>query len=243
MILALISDIHGNLPALKAVLKDADRAKAKQIWCLGDLVGHAPFPNECVGLIQKKASASIVGNYDRNVIDFEQKKNEWKKYKKPATFDAFEWNNQHLNPRSQRYLRSLPQNLRRKIGPFNILLTHGSPQCIDEPIFPETPQERLAELGKTAQADIIVMGHTHRFMNRKVGHQWFINPGSVGLPKQNDLRASYALLDISQDTINVIERKIEFDISKVIEGLQKANVSDTLIQMIKLEYGIDLKTH
>jgi putative phosphoesterase len=241
MIIALISDIHGNLSALEAVLKDADRAKAKQIWCLGDLIGYIPFPNECIERIQKKASASIVGNYDQKVIHFKKKKNEWKKSKKPAKFDAFEWNNQQLNPQNQTYLQSLPESIRLKIGKFNILLTHGSPQCIEEPVLPDTPQERLVELGNIADADIIVMGHTHQFMNRKIGHQWFINPGSVGLPVQNDLRASYALLDISKDKIKVIERKVTYDISKVIKSLQEANLSDTLIKMIKLEYGIDLK--
>jgi putative phosphoesterase len=243
MIIALISDIHGNLPALKAVLKDADNANAKQIWNLGDLVGYIPFPNECIELIRKKASASIAGNYDLKVIGFERKKGEWKKSKKQAKFDAFEWNNRHLNPQSQKYLRLLPQNIRHKIGKFEILLTHGSPRSIDEPILPETPQSRLVELGKTAEADIIVMGHTHRFMNRKVGNQQFINPGSVGLPVKSDLRVSYALLEVSQDKIKVTERKIQYDISKVVQGLQKANLPDNLINMIKLEYGIDLKNH
>jgi predicted phosphodiesterase len=70
MIIALISDIHGNLPALKAVLKDISRVNAKQSWCLGDLVGYIPFPNECIELIQRNTSASIAGNYDRKVIQF-----------------------------------------------------------------------------------------------------------------------------------------------------------------------------
>jgi putative phosphoesterase len=243
MVIALISDIHGNLPALKAVLKDAGNANAKQIWSLGDLVGYIPFPNECVELIRKKASASIVGNYDLKVIDFKQKEGEWKESKKQAKFDAFEWNNRSLNPRNQKYLRSLPQNIRRKIGKFEILLTHGSPLSIDEPVLPETPQGRLAELGKTAESDVIVMGHTHQFMNRKVGDRLFINPGSVGLPVKNDLRASYALLEISKDEVKVSERKIQYDISKVIQGLKKANLPDALLKMIKLDYGIDLENH
>ena len=243
MIIALISDIHGNLPALKAVLKDAGNANARQIWSLGDLVGYIPFPNECVELIRKKTAASIVGNYDLKVIDFKQKESEWKESKKQAKFEAFEWNNRTLNPESQKYLRSLPQNIRRKIGKFEILLTHGSSQSIDEPVFPDTPQDRLAELGKIAESDIIVMGHTHQFMNRKVGDQLFINPGSVGLPVENDLRASYALLEISQDEIKVSERKIQYDISKIIKGLKKANLSDTLLKMIKLQCGIDLDNY
>jgi putative phosphoesterase len=243
MIIALVSDIHGNWPALKAVLKDADRAKAKRVWCLGDLVGYIPFPNESIALIQRRASASVVGNYDQKVIHFEQKRSEWKKSKRAAKFDAFEWNSRHLNPKSQKYLRSLPQAIRRKIGKFRILLTHGSPQSIDEPVFPETPQERLIELGKTAEADVIVMGHTHRFMSRKVGNQWFINPGSVGLPSGNDLRASYALLEISQDKVKVTERKIPYDVSKVMKGLQEANLSGTVAKMVQREYGIDLKSY
>ena len=84
MIIALISDIHGNLPALRAVLKDASRVKVNHVWCLGDLVGYIPFPNECIELIQKKVSASVVGNYDQKVIRFKQKRNEWKISKKTA---------------------------------------------------------------------------------------------------------------------------------------------------------------
>lgn len=241
MIIALISDIHGNQPALKAILDDIKNMSAEEIWCLGDLVGYIPFPNECIELIMKKTSASIVGNYDLKVIDFERKESEWKKSKKPAKFDAFEWNNRQLNPRSLKYLSSLPQNIRREIGKFKILLTHGSPHSIDEPVLPETHPDRLTELGETAEADIIIMGHTHQFMNRKVGKHWFINPGSVGLPINKDLRASYALLKISKDKITVTERKIEYDVSKVIKRMQKANLSGSLVKMIKFEYGIDLK--
>jgi putative phosphoesterase len=241
MIIALISDMHGNFPALKAILKDANRAKVKHIWCLGDLVGYIPFPNECIDLIQKDVSECVVGNYDRKVIRFKQKRKEWKTSKKPAKFDAFEWNHQHLNSQNRQYLRSLPEKIYLKRGKFKILLTHASPESIDEPVYPETSRERLVELGKIADADIIVMGHTHRFMNRKVGHQWFINPGSVGMPVQKDLRASYALLDISQDKINVTERKIPYDISQAIEGLEKVNLSGTLQKMIRLEYGFDLE--
>jgi predicted phosphodiesterase len=147
------------------------------------------------------------------VLHFEENKGRWKKSKKPAKFDAFEWNDQNLNPLSQKYLRSLLQYVRCKIGRFQVFLTHGSPQSIGEPILPDTPQEWLIELGNTADADIIVIGHTHRFMNRKVGHQWFTNPRSFGLPSNNDLRASYALLDISQSKIKVFERKIPYEIS------------------------------
>ncbi len=241
MIVALISDLHGNLPAFKAVLRDAGRAKAEQIWCLGDLVGYAPFPNECIELTQKKVSACVVGNYDQKVIRFKQKRNEWKTSKKPAKFDAFEWNHQHLNPQNRQYLHSLPEKDHLERGKFEILLTHGSPESIDEPIFPGTSRERLIELGKITDAAIILMGHTHRFMNRKVGNQWFINPGSTGMPVQKDLRASYALLDISQDKINVTERKIPYDISQVIQELERADLSGTLQKMIKREYGIALK--
>jgi exopolyphosphatase/guanosine-5'-triphosphate,3'-diphosphate pyrophosphatase len=78
-------------------------------------------------------------------------------------------------------------------------------------------------------------------MNRKVSNKWFINPGSVGLPVKKDLRASYALLSISQNKIEVTERKIHYDISKVVKALQGANLPGKLIKMIRSEYEIDLE--
>jgi exopolyphosphatase/guanosine-5'-triphosphate,3'-diphosphate pyrophosphatase len=243
MIIALISDIHGNLPALKAVLEDAELAGAKQIWSLGDLVGYIPFPNECIGLVRKKATASIAGNYDRKVMQFKQKETQWRKSKKPPKFDAFEWNSRNLNNTNREYLRQLPADIRRKTGRFRILLTHGSPQSIDEPVLPQTPRRRMVDLGQTADADIIVMGHTHLFMDRKVANRRFVNPGSVGLPVKSDLRASYALLEIEKDKVRVTERKVQYDVTAVIRALQQANLSEQLIKMVKLEYGIDLKNY
>jgi putative phosphoesterase len=240
MIAALISDVHGNLPALKAVLKDADRAKARQIWYLGDFVGYIPFPNECVERIRKKADVAIIGNYDQSVMAFEEHKNEWKKSKKPPKFDALAWNSGRLASQSRQYLKDLPENIRLEIGGFEILLTHGSPMSIDEPVLPETPEKRLVELGAAASADIIIMGHSHQFMSRRAGKHWFINPGSVGLPAGNDWRASYALLEIAKNKINVVERKIDYDITPVIEAMREANLSRSFIEMVQRDYGIDL---
>lgn len=228
MIIAVISDIHGNLPAIEAVLADAQSAGAKKIWCLGDFVGYVPFPNEAIKLIRKEKVVSVIGNYDKKVLDFRKKKGKWRKTKKHAKYSVFEWNSRRLTKKSRKFLKDLPREVRLDLAGFKFLLTHGSPRSIEEPIYHDTPDEVLAELKRKAKADIVVTGHSHNYFNKKSKGCWFINPGSVGMPPNTDLRASYILLKAANGKITLRRRKVKFDVERVGRAMHAAGFSKKL---------------
>ena len=144
MKVALIGDIHANLPALEAVLAHAQEQEAKAVWHVGDFVGYGPFPNEVVQLLRKREDVlSILGNYDRKMLQFKQKQDKWRKSKSPEKYLAFKWAYQNLSKKNRKYLRFLSQELRLKVKGHRILLTHGSPESDSELLTPDTSDNRL----------------------------------------------------------------------------------------------------
>jgi len=237
--IALLSDIHGNLPALEAVLEDAAQEGIAGIWNLGDMLGYAPFPNEVLRRLREVGAVSIVGNYDRKVLDFASKAGAWKRTKPPAKYIAFQWNDSHLEGKSRRLLRSLPEQVRRNVKGFDVLMVHGSPASIDELIGSTTPRQRLAELARAAHADVVVCGHSHDPFVRRVGEVWFVNPGSVGRPEGGDWRASYAILEFSKEDLNVDHRRIAYDIDRVARAVHAAGLPKGFIDVFRKGKSLD----
>jgi diadenosine tetraphosphatase ApaH/serine/threonine PP2A family protein phosphatase len=238
----LLSDIHGNLQAFEAVLEDAP--SGLQVWCLGDLVGYGPNPNECIELLRSLDHECIVGNHDWaamdkvNLDDFN-----------PDAKRAVQWTQEHLTPSSRTYLAKLPSSLVK--GAFT--LVHGSPR---EPIweyilYPPVARSNFAYL----DTPHCLVGHTHvpiKFIlegdddqvctmerlpedsARPLGEgRLIINPGSVGQPRDGDARASYAILDTEALTLE--HRRVRYDIKKTQELMQKARLSSR--NVTRLSYG------
>ncbi len=237
--IALLSDIHGNLPALEAVLDDAAQEGIAEIWNLGDMLGYAPFPNEVLRRLREVEAVSIVGNYDRKVLDFARKTDAWKRRKPPAKYIAFQWNDAHLEGKSRRLLRSLPEQVRRNVKGFDVLMVHGSPASIDELIGSTTPRQRLAELARAAHADVVVCGHSHDPFARRVGKVWFVNPGSVGRPEGGDWRVSYAILEFSKEDLNVDHRRIAYDIDRVARAVHAAGLPREFVDVFRKGKSLD----
>ncbi|MGB2824326.1 MAG: metallophosphoesterase family protein [Phycisphaerae bacterium] len=210
MRIALISDVHANLPALEAVLDDAKARGAEAVWNLGDFVGYGAFPDEVVRRLREEADESIIGNYDRKVLRFPRRRDKWRTAKKPDKFDAFQWAYEHLSPDSLRHLASLEQELRMEVFGRRVLLTHGSPASEEEPITDETPESRLAELAELAAADVVLCGHSHRPVRREVGGVLFVGAGSVGRPEGDDARACYAMMEILPEGLAVEHHRVEY---------------------------------
>ncbi len=234
MKITLIADIHGNLPALQAVLRHARAQQAVQtILNLGDSVGYGPFPDEVVQTIQGKAFINIIGNYDQKVLDKTHRKEGWQKVKTPNKRAMFAWTYQTLSKKSRRYLKSLPEQQEIEINGTSLLLTHGSPASLSEHLRPDTPEDRFRELADEVTGKVVLCGHSHQAFIREVDDVRFINPGSVGRLDDGDPRASYAILDIHQGKVAVQFFRIPYDIQAVVQQVRLAGFPDIIAQVFR----------
>ncbi|MCL4561901.1 MAG: metallophosphatase family protein [Chloroflexi bacterium] len=239
MIAALIGDVHANLPALDAVLNHAHLNGAEAIWNIGDFVGYGAFPEEVVQRLRLAGAVSIQGNYDRKVLKVKQKKDKWEKTKVPEKWLAFQWAYRNLSKESRKYLRRLPKEMRLEVEGRKILLVHGSPASQNEPLDPDTPEERFRELAVLAQADLVVCGHSHRAFIRQVGSTWFVNTGSVGRPDDGDPRACYALLHLEPGEQEIRHYRIEYDVEKAAAAIFANHLPEDFAAMIRRGVNLD----
>ena len=246
MQVALIGDIHANLPALEAVMTHIQEQGIAKIWNVGDFVGYGAFPDEVVQCfrtaqrLRDEDVLSIVGNYDLKVLQFKQKKDKWQKKKDPDKYLAFKFAYEHLSKKSRKYLRFLAQQIRVKINGRRVLLVHGSPESNEEHLTPETPKKRLRQLAKMAKADVIICGHSHQPFAQEVDGVWFINTGSVGRPDDGDPRACYAVARIDSDQVLVQHHRIEYDVDRAVAAIHEHKLPEAFAQMIL--QGRDLDT-
>lgn len=232
MKVALIGDIHANLPALEAVLAHARTQKVNAIWNLGDTVGYGAFPDQVVQLLLQQEALSILGEIDLAVLAFKQKKDKWRRKMTPERYAVLERAYGNLSKKQRKALRVLSQEARLKIAGRRILLTHGSPLSNEEVITAATPLKRLRKLAKAAHADVVLCGHSHRPFKRRVDGVRFLSPGSVGLPDDGDPRASYALLRIGPQRMEVHFFRVEYDVERAAAALIEQGQPE-LAQMVR----------
>ncbi len=237
--IALLSDVHGNLPALEAVLDDAAHRGTKGWWYCGDFLGYAPFPNEVVQKLREVEAMNVIGNYDLKVLAFRQKQESWKGKKTPEKYVAFQWNHEHLSPETKAYLESLPQQVRVQVDGFTALLVHGSPDSVEEHLGSGTPETRFEELAAAAKVDLIACGHSHEAFAKKVKETWFVNPGSVGRPEGGDARAAYAVLEFTGGELKVDHRRVAYDIESVVRAIRAAGLPDSFADVLRQGRSID----
>ena len=245
MKIALIGDIHANLPALETVLAHIAENNITKIWNTGDFVGYGPFPNEVVHLfrtaqrLRPKDVLSIVGNYDLQVLEFKHKKKKWRKKKHPQKLRAFQWAYESLTKKNRKYLHFLTQEIRMKVKGHRVLLTHGSPASNSEHITPATSEKRLRKLARTAKANLIICGHSHQPFARQVDGVWFINPGSIGRPDDGDPRASYAILEIKPEQVHVEHHRLEYDVERTAAAIHEHKLPESFAQMFLRGRNLD----
>src|SRR5215470_17905546 len=236
MRIALFSDIHGNLPALETVLSDIRRHHVDAVYCLGDLVGYAPFPNEVVERIRHDAVPTIMGNYDDGV-GFDRDECGCA-YREPAAQrlgdQSFLWTKAHVTDDNKAFLRSLHAQIRLQADGKRVLLVHGSPRKINEYLFEDRPISSFQRLAQSSEADIIVFGHTHKPFAKLVSDVLFVNVGSVGKPKDGDWRACYAVLDpAAAPPVQFI--RLEYDIKTVTTAIRQSGLPNDFAD--DLEHG------
>lgn len=231
---ALIGDVHANLPALEAVLDHARRQNAQQIWNIGDFVGYNAFPEEVVQLLSARADVtSIIGNYDLKTLRGEKRLVRLLKRKDPRKVNAFLWAYRQLSDASRDYLRGLPMQRELTVEGWRILLAHGSPASVEEHLMPDTPAERMAELAAMTRAQIVVVGHSHHAFTRQVAETLFINTGSVGRADDGDPRAAYALLTLAPGQRDCQHFRVEYDVERAAQAIIERGQPPEFAEMIR----------
>jgi len=239
MKIALLGDIHANLPALQCVLRHARLCGAEAIYNTGDSTGYGAFPDEVIRTLRRNKVTSILGNYDLKIIRHGAKKG----VRRPdGTFNpdgAMGWSYRALSKNNRLYLKSLEKIIRISLQGKTILLVHGSPESNTEYLDPRTKQRQLAEIAQSAGADIIISGHAHRPMAKKCARTWFVNTGSVGRPDDGDPRACYAMLVLA-GSIKVKHYRIQYDVRRAVAAIQVNQLPEEFAEMIRtgrsLEY-------
>jgi diadenosine tetraphosphatase ApaH/serine/threonine PP2A family protein phosphatase len=239
MRIALLSDVHGNLPAFEAVLADVDATDVQEIWCLGDLVGYGAEPDGCVELARSRCDVCLAGNHDLVVTgeidlgDFSS-----------SAAVAAQWTREHISDGAMEFLRALrPEQDGHAVG-----LYHASPR---DPVWEYVLSTWQAdECMDLMEPRVGAVGHSHvALWFRRTGEgqvegapaegglehdlsddEWLINPGAVGQPRDGDPRAAWLLLDT--EGWSAEWRRVEYPIEQAASAIEDAGLPTVLAQRL-----------
>jgi putative phosphoesterase len=219
--LALISDIHGNLPALEAVLSEVANEDVDEILCLGD-VAVGPQPGETLDRVRELGCPVVLGNWDAYFVKgFPAQDTELGR----QLVDMGEWWAGQLSPEQRAFIETFVDELERP----GLIAFHGSPRSYEDFIYATTPDEELSDMLDGTRAPMLAGGHTHFAMLRHFDGALLVNPGSVGLPfarQEAVMRispwAEYAIVDSTNGHLSVDLRRTDFDVESLL-GLIRAS--------------------
>lgn len=242
MLIAVVTDIHGNRPAFEAVLAAVGEAGADELWCLGDLVGYGAEPDACVQLAAEHADVCLAGNHDLGVLgsisieDFST-----------GARLAAEWTATTITDATRDYLGALPSaGERHGVGLF-----HASPR---DPVWEYVLDTATAQAClDVATLAVNLIGHSHVALSfdrsggqpvsgaprgegdavELAGREWLVNPGAVGQPRDGDPRAAWLLLD--QDAGTARWCREAYDVAAAQRAIREARLPDVLAE--RLQYG------
>lgn len=227
---AVITDIHANLPALEAALGWIDESGIDQVYCGGDLVGYGSRPNEVCRLIEEREIPTIHGNYDWAIARDEEDCGcaYIDKHDREIGQLSVDWTLANTDRRSKDFMRELPFDLRFDLGGRRVRLVHGSPRKVNEYLFEDKPQKTFERIAAGADCDVLVFGHTHKPWVREYGGVLFVNCGSVGKPKDGDPRAGFAVLSDDRGGIEVEIPRVEYPADAVAAEMRRAGLPEEL---------------
>jgi predicted phosphodiesterase len=241
--IALFSDVHGNLPALEAVLGDIARAGigGRNVYCLGDLVGYGPDPAGVVARVRDAGISTVRGNYDDGIG---RRRGGCGCYyaTEQAKLDgaaSYAFTDAALSERDHRWLADLPDDIRFEVGDLRVLLAHGSPRKINEYLLPDRTDEFLAKLADAAKADVVCVGHVHLGYHRVVTGEGgrridYVSVPSVGKPKDGDPRAGWTELLLEVDgSVEAIVHRVDYDVDPVVAAMAAAGLPATLGEALR----------
>jgi predicted phosphodiesterase len=232
--LAIISDIHGNLPALEAVLAAISAEGIERIVCLGDVATLGPQPREVIARLHALGCPVVMGNTDAIVLAPQSEESAAGDDVPMSNEDFDQWCAAHLTPDDLAYLRTFQPTISLPLGDAGTLLCyHGSPRSYDERITAETPDEALREMLAETPAQIYAGGHTHQQMFRRHRDALVLNPGAVGFVKdaippaatiRNSSWAEYAVIASDGGQLDVSLRRVPFDLDALFAAMDATGI-------------------
>ncbi|MDQ3645949.1 MAG: metallophosphatase family protein [Actinomycetota bacterium] len=209
MRIAIVSDIHGNLPALEAVAGDVERQSPDEIWCGGDLGWAGPWASECIAFVRDAGWTTVRGNTDVWITGDPQTVTDEDERAAHREYAAMH----DISEDDAGWLLALPLG---HSGPGSILLVHGTPESPFDAPMPDAPGADFAPYAGAAA--VVVYGHIHRAFVRRLADATIVcNAGSVGLPMDGPT-ASYLLLEMDGADRTFIHRRVTFDRDAALAG-------------------------
>ena len=239
MKIAVISDIHGNMEAIEAVMEDIEKQNCDKLFVLGDYAMAGPEPKEAVEYFMKKESdpnvVMIQGNTDLMIADYSFDIYDSVKEKAPIMAEALKNDAKQLNAFEKVFLKSLPIQKEVYLEGVTFLLVHGSPRKNNEDILPDTPMSEVEEMLKNVDANVILCGHTHipcGFQTSK--KQTVVNAGSIGRPFTPEPQSCYLTIDVENGKYIFEHHFVDYNKQSAYEKLKKRDFwgADNLANML-----------
>lgn len=240
--IAVFSDVHGNLPPFKAVLKDIAKRSVDQVFCLGDLVDFAPWPNEVIQLMQTLGIPCLIGNHDERIA-FDHPILPLAKHgaeERAARLSALTHTKQTITTESRRYLADLPGEFNIELNSaetiIKVLMVHGSLRSNDEYIYEDHPKDDLNAMLDQENADVLIMGHTHLPYIRQISDSRLaLTCGSVGRSREEVPFATYLLLSVNNGQPYPEIVRIPFPVNETIEAIEKSDIPDFYADFFRMK--------
>jgi predicted phosphodiesterase len=224
--LAVLADIHGNLPALEAVMGDMAQFKIDHVVVAGDVINWGPFSAECAEIVRREGWAVIRGNNEFYLLDYDTPR-EPEAWHDRSQWAMLAWLNEHMGAAWRNRIAAWPDalSLRFPDGP-PIRVVHGSGRSAWDGLYVSHADEALREKLTNVDEDFVIAGHTHLPMDHRAGRWRIFNPGSVGVPLDGTFIARYMLLESKGDDWRPIFREVALDNACVFEAFEQQRFAE-----------------
>ena len=239
MKIAVISDIHGNMEAVNAVMEDIEKNECERVFVLGDYAMAGPEPSPTVGFFMTKKYdpkySLIQGNTDAMIANFSDEMYENLKQNAPIMAEALKNDAEILSKEEKEFLKTLPAQLEVEEGGVKFLLVHGSPRKNNEDILPDTPIEEIEKMLENVDASVVLCGHTHIPTGFQTSSKkTVVNAGSIGRPFTPEPKACYLIIEAEFGKCVFTHYFVDYNKEKASEKLQKRTFkgADKLAEML-----------
>ena len=241
MKIGIISDIHGNILALNAVLKEFENRKVEKIICCGDIVGIGPHPEQVVQKlieIKDKIICIVQGNHEQYILNgIPERVHDEKREISKEEIDFHKWTHNQVSDKSKKYLKEIPFTQNIEVYGKKIYVTHYPYRNDNEfkKHIQNPKREELNELFNEIDADIYVYGHTHTITYCESKNKKYINPGSLGCPALEE-GADCGILNIDDKNVIYDQIQVPYNVKFVIEEIEKIKYPN-YVKVLELFYG------